>query len=356
MKAAIISMGSKSSEWVAEELKKLFDAVEMIDIRHIEVSLSHKRYEVLYKGKAFDHFDCLYLKGSYRYAALLRTLTKALHTKAYMPIKASAFTTGHDKLLTHIKLQQYGIPQPTTYLASGIKAAKNILKKISYPIVMKIPSGTQGKGVMFADSFASASSLLDALHTLRQPFIVQEYIETGGVDIRAIVIGDKVVASMQRKAVVGEKRANIHAGATGEPCVLDDKTKRIAIDTASAVGADICAVDLLISSTGPLVIEINLSPGLQGITNATKINVAEKIAGYLFRKTKEMVEGQKSSDSMKVMQEISCASNEIITSVSMRGERILLPEIVTKLSKITEKDELVLKVEKGSLTISRMKK
>ena len=87
---------------------------------------------------------------------------------------------------------------------------------MKYPIVLKFPHGTQGKGVMFAESFAAASSMLDALIALKQPFLIQEYIETGGVDVRAFVVGDKVVASMKRKAVRGEMRANIHAGGTGE--------------------------------------------------------------------------------------------------------------------------------------------
>jgi ribosomal protein S6--L-glutamate ligase len=357
MKAAVISMGSVSSQWVATALKKYFESVEMIDIRYIEISLSHKKEEVIYKGNPLEHFDGIYAKGSYKYAALLRALTRALHKQTYMPIRASAFTTGHDKLLTHLKMQQFKIPQPTTYIASAIRSAKNILRKTNYPIVMKIPSGTQGKGVMFADSYASASSLLDALDTLKQPFIIQEYIETGGVDIRAIVVGAKVVASMKRKAVLGEKRANIHAGAKGEPVVLDDVTKKIAVETANAVGAEVCAVDLLESPQGPLVIEINLSPGLQGITEATKIDVADKIASFLHKKTKEFVEGQHSDGSQKLMQEMDLSEKkEIITTVDMRGQRILLPEIITKLTKFTDKEDLVFKAQKGKLSIQTFQK
>ena len=93
---------------------------------------------------------------------------------------------------------------------------KELLTKVNYPIVMKFPEGTQGKGVMFADSISSASSMLDALGALRQPFIIQEYVETGGRDIRALVVGDKVIAAMCRQAQRDEKRANIHAGGSGE--------------------------------------------------------------------------------------------------------------------------------------------
>src|SRR3989338_1212755 len=99
--------------------------------------------------------------------------------------------------------------------------------------------------VLCSLSLSAASSMLDAIDTLRQPFLIQQYIETEGSDIRAIVIGDKVAASMKRKAVMGEKRANIHAGGKGEPIVLDEHTKKIAVNAAKSIGAEICAVDIL---------------------------------------------------------------------------------------------------------------
>ena len=108
---------------------------------------------------------------------------------------------------------------PDTYVVSSIEAAKKILKQVKYPIILKFPHGTQGKGVMIADSFAAASSMLDTIESLKQPFLVQEYVETEGSDIRAFVVGDKVVAAYKRKAAIGEKRSNIHAGGKGEPIV-----------------------------------------------------------------------------------------------------------------------------------------
>jgi len=353
MKAAVISMGSVSSKWLAEALTKHFEIVDQVDVRKIEIRLSQKKIDVVYKGEPLGEYDCIYAKGSYKYAPVLRALTKAYCKETYLPIKASAFTTGHDKLLTHLKLQQFKIPQPQTYLAATTRAAKNILKTITYPVVMKLPAGTQGRGVMFADSYASASSMLDALDTLKQPFIIQEYIETGGVDIRAIVVGDKVAASMKRHAVMGEKRANIHAGAKGESVELDEQTKKIAIETAQALDAEICAVDILESPKGPLVIEINLSPGLQGITEATKTNVAEKLAAFLFKKAKEMHDKKKEKGTSKIMQELSGEAKELITNVDFRGNRILLPEIITKVTRFRLNEDLVMKIEKGKLVIEK---
>src|SRR3989338_8295034 len=218
MKAAVMSLGSKSSLMILEEMKKYFDSVDKIDLRDVEVNLGVGKLDVLYEGRQLPQYSCIYARGSFRYATLLRSVTRTLQRSSYMPIKAETFTLGHDKLLTHLALQHFNIPMPATYFASSTRAAKKILNEMSYPIVLKFPHGTGGKGVMFAESYAAASSMLDALIVLKQPFLIKEYVETGGVDVRAIVVGDKVVASMKRKAVKGELRANIHAGGTGEAC------------------------------------------------------------------------------------------------------------------------------------------
>ena len=358
MKAALISLGSMSSTWTIEAMNKYFDKVDNIDLRNIEVNLSSGRSDVLYNGKPLGKYDCIYAKGSFRYAQTLRAVTGALYPTTYMPIKAGSFTIGHDKLLTHLALQQAKIPMPTTYLTSSPTAAKKILEKVSYPIIFKFPSGTGGKGVMYAESFAAASSLMDALETLRQPFLIQEYIETSGEDIRVIVIGDKVVAAMKRKAEIGEKRANIHAGGEGKPFLPDAHMKKIAVEAAKSIGAEICAVDLLESVKGPLVVEINLSPGLQGITSATKIDIADKIAKYLSEKTKTFTEKGTKKGTGEIMKEIAldkeAKEQQIVTNLDLRGERILLPKLITDMCKLTEKDEVVVKVSKDKIEIEKV--
>ncbi len=360
-KAAVISMGSISSKWIIKAMKKYFQKVDSVNIRNLEVNIHSKQYQIFYGGDLIEEYDCIYCRGSYRYADLLRSITHALSEKVYMPIYPSAFTIGHDKLLTHLKLSDAKIPMPTTYLSSSADAAKKLLKKLNYPIIMKFPHGTHGKGVMYADSYESASSMLDALAVLNQPFLIQEYVETGGVDTRAIVVGNKVVASMRRKAIQGEKRANIHAGGKGEPVELDAQAKRIAVQTAQALGMDIGAIDLLEGPKGPLVIEVNLSPGLQGITKATKIDVADHIAKFLHKKTKEFGKAGKVIEAESVMKELGVAKAEaegkqIVSTLDMRGNRILLPEIITNITQFNEKDEFVIKADKGKLAIERFAK
>jgi len=182
-------------------------------------------------------------------------------------------------------------------------------------------------------------------------------VETGSSDIRAIVVGDKVVASMQRIAVQGEKRANIHAGAIGEACVLDAHTKRLAVDAAKAMGAEICGVDMLSSIKGPVVIELNLSPGLQGIKKATGIDVAEHIAKHLYRQAEKQKNGESASPS-DILKEIGMDegpkdAREIIANMDLRGTRLLLPEVATRLSGFHDKTEVIIKFEKDKLTIEK---
>ena len=355
MKAALISLGSKSSEWTAEAMKKYFDEVDEIKLKDIEINFSGKKSEVLYKGKPLESYDCILAKGSFRYAPLLRSVTSLLKDKCYMPLSAESFTVGHDKLLTQLKLQQKNIPMPRTYLSATTRAAKKILEKVNYPIIMKFPHGTQGKGVLFADSYASASSMLDALSALNQPFLIQEFIETGGTDIRAIVVGDKVIAAMKRKADIKEARANIHAGGIAEGLVLDSYAKKVAVDAARAIGAEICGVDMLESAKGPVVIEINLSPGLQGISKVTDVDLPDKIASYLFKQTTQFLSENKKNGTAKIMEDLDAdKTKEIISTLDFRGARILLPEVITKVAGLKETDDVKFSAEKDKIHIKKL--
>ncbi len=355
---AIISLGSKSSLMVAEAMKKYFDEVDLVQLKDIEVSLG-KEGGVFYEGELLKKYDCIYLKGSFRYAHLLRSVASMLEDKVpYMPLASSAFTIVHNKLLTHLTLQQHNIAMPKTYISSTVEAAKDVLKKVKYPVVMKFPEGTQGKGVMFADSVSSASSMLDALGALKQPFIIQEYVETEGSDIRALVIGDKVVAAMKRIAQRDEKRANIHIGGVGEYVELDRVARKLAVDTAKALKADICGVDILEGPFGPVVIEANISPGLQGLSEVSKADVADEIARFLFKKTEGIIGLSKEVKKAETMKDILVSDRveeEIITTLDFRGERVLLPELATKMAELDEGKEYTIKAKKGKLKIEEFK-
>ncbi|NJL43930.1 MAG: RimK family alpha-L-glutamate ligase [Nitrosarchaeum sp.] len=337
MNAAILSLGSASSERTAEAMRRHFKEVDEIDVRKVEISLGGKEAQVLYEGKPIKHYDCIYAKGSYRYSPLLRSITTLLQGKTYFPLTPESFTIAHDKLLTQLILQQHDIPMPATFLAATVAAARKILEKANYPLIMKFPQGTQGKGVLFADSLASAKSILDALSALKQPFLIQEYIETGTSDIRAFVIGDRVIAAMRRQGTADEARANLHAGGVGEPYVLSSYAQKIAVQTAQAIGAGICGVDILESVKGPLVIEANVSPGL-GIEAVTKIDVADKIAQHLHKNTQERKQAQKQRETRTALREVD-DSMQLLSPLDFRGTRVLLPEIIVKRAGLREKTD-----------------
>lgn len=355
MKLGIISLGGASSLKILEEAKDKFEKVEAINLKQLEIHANSKKLEVLYQGKPLENFDCIYIRGSYRYALLQRSLTRALSGEVYLPISPEAFTLGHNKFLTILELQKHKIPLPKTYLAATTKLAKKLLERINYPIIMKIPEGTQGKGVMFAESISAAKSMLDTLEIFKQPYILQEYLETDSTDIRAIVAGDKVIAAMKRKAPALEFRANIHAGGSGEPCRLDYETEQIAIRAAKAIGADICAVDIL-EAGKPMVIEVNLSPGLKGIMNATKENIAKKVADFLAKKTQEFIENKKTKGYDKLIkEELIEGKQEILTNLNIKEGIIKLPKLITKITKFNSDDEVIITMDKGNLEIKKYK-
>lgn len=358
LRAGIISLGSKSSLMTAEAMEEFFGQVDLLQLKDMEVVLG-KEAGVFYQGKPLEYYDCLYIKGSFRYAHLLRSITSMLEGKVpYIPLPASSFTIVHNKLLTHLALQQQQVPMPKTYVSPNVETAKELLKRVNYPIVMKFPEGTQGKGVMFADSISSASSLLDALGALNQPFIIQEYVETGGTDLRVIVIGDRAIAGMERKATTDEKRANIHAGGSGEIVELSRETKTLAIKTARALGAEICGVDILEGPLGAVVIEANISPGLQGITAASGINVAREIAKHMYQQTTAQLHINTDIHKQQVIKDMKNEEDnksELITNLQFKGERIILPQLVTEMTKFNELENYIIRSKKGKLEIEEFK-
>jgi len=352
MKLAIISLKSNSSNMLIEASKKYFSEVDALDLRHIEIVVREKA-EIFYEDEPLKDYDCIYCRGSSKYALILRSITEILNKKAYMPLAPESFTIAHDKFLTQLYLQKLKVDMPRTYLAATTKRAKELIKRIHYPAIIKLPSGTHGKGVMFADSISSASSLLDALGALNQPFIIQEYVETGGTDIRALVVGDEVIAAMRRKALTYEKRANTHSGGTPEPVQLSREAINAALDTAKALQTDICGVDILEGPLGPLVIEANISPGLQGISKVSTIDIPEAIARFLYKKTEKVLAERKKEEADKFMKDIRniepITSQEIIATLQFRGERILLPEFITKIAGLSDRKEYTIKAEKGKV-------
>lgn len=194
-----------------------------------------------------------------------------------------AISRSRDKLRSLQLLAQKGIPLPTTGFASSPEDTEDLIKMVGgAPLIVKLLEGTQGKGIVLAETKNAAKSVINAFKHLRENILVQEFIkEANGSDIRCFVVGDKCVAAYQRVASVGEFRANLHLGGSAQAVKLSPEERKIAIKAAQAMGLNVAGVDLIRSARGPLVLEVNSSPGLEGVEKATKVNVAEAIIKFI---------------------------------------------------------------------------
>lgn len=202
---------------------------------------------------------------------------------AYCLNSSIAVSRARDKLRSMQLLARKGIALPKTGFANSPADSKDLIQMVGgAPLIIKLLEGTQGAGVVLADSNKAAESMIDAFKTLSANFLVQEFIaEAKGRDLRCFVVGNKVIAAMERTAVAGEFRSNIHRGGTAQPVDITPEERRIAIDAAKVMGLNIAGVDIIRSKTGPKVLEINASPGLEGIEGSTGKNIAGQIISFI---------------------------------------------------------------------------
>lgn len=286
MKIGIISLGGKSSTLLAKECRKYFDEVDELDLRKFDVRLLSDKTKVTYNDNDLKGYDCLYVRGSHKYAPLQAAITKKFYKRSYMPISHSAFSVGHDKFLTSMHLMDEGVEVPKTYYAANASKARDLINNVvSYPIILKAQFGTHGKGVLMAENVKTARGILDILESFKQPFIIQEFVKTVNTsDIRVVICGKKVIASYLRVAGDGDFRSNVHSGGKRQSHVLTKEQERLAIKSAKVLGCDICGVDILNSKT-PSVIEINLSPSFHSVHEVTGVKVMWEIAKDLYNQT-----------------------------------------------------------------------
>ena len=194
-----------------------------------------------------------------------------------------AIARSRDKLRSLQVLSKNDVDMPKTVFASNQSNAKDVIALSGgTPLILKILEGTQGVGVVLVDSDKAAKSVLDAFYGMDVNLLVQEFIpEANGTDIRAFVVDGEVVGAMKRKGAEGDFRSNLHQGGSATAYKLNRKEKATALAAAKAMGLGVCGVDMIPSKRGPLVMEVNSSPGLEGIEKSTNINIAEKIMEYI---------------------------------------------------------------------------
>lgn len=196
---------------------------------------------------------------------------------------SQAISRSRDKLRSLQILSKQGLGLPVTGFAHSTKDIDGLIKIVGgAPLVIKLLEGTQGIGVVLAETRSAAKSVIEAFRGLDANILVQEFIkEAGGSDIRCFVVGDKVVAAMKRQGAPGEFRSNVHRGGSASIVKLSTEERKTAVKAAKAMGLVVAGVDLLRSARGPLIMEVNSSPGLEGIEKATKLDVAGKIIEYI---------------------------------------------------------------------------
>ena len=291
MRIAILSRNKKlySTRRLVEAAVTRGHEVQVLDTLKCYMDIASMRPSVHYKGERLEPFDAVIprIGASITFygAAVLRQFEMM---GAYPANESVALTRSRDKLRSLQILARAGIGLPLTGFASSPDSTKDLIKLVGgAPLVVKLLFGTQGKGVVLAETVKAAESLIDVFRELDANFLVQEFIkEAGGSDIRAFVVGDKVVAAMKRQGKEGEFRSNLHRGGTATLVRLTPEERSTAVRAARKMGLNVSGVDLLRSNHGPVVMEVNSSPGLQGIEEATGKDVAGLIIQFIEKNAK----------------------------------------------------------------------
>jgi ribosomal protein S6--L-glutamate ligase len=258
--------------------------VQVIDPLSCYMNITSKKPMIHYRDRLLNDFHVIVprIGASITFygSAVLRQFEMM---GVYSLNESTSITRSRDKLRSLQILSRSDIGLPTTSYAHSTKMTEKLIKMVGgAPCVIKLLEGTQGKGVILAETNKAAESVIDGFRQMKAHFLVQEFIkESNGCDIRAFVIGDKVVASMMRKAKDGEFRSNLHRGGTAVQVEISEEESQMAVKAARALGLNVAGVDLLRSNKGPLVLEVNSSPGLQGIENSTGLDIAGMIIEYI---------------------------------------------------------------------------
>ena len=258
--------------------------VEIIDPLRCYMNITSNKPRVHFKDKVLDYFDAVLPRIGASVTFYGTSVLRQFEMQQVFAANESvAISRSRDKLRSLQLLAKKGIGLPVTSFANSTKMTKNLIDLVGgTPCVIKILEGTQGKGVVLAENQKAAESVIEMLRGLKSNFLVQEYIrEASGADIRCLVVGDKVIASMKRQAAVGEFRSNLHRGGTAEKIKITPDERSTAVRAAKAMGLNIAGVDILRSNHGPLVLEVNSSPGLEGIEKATKLDIAGMIIDFI---------------------------------------------------------------------------
>ncbi len=266
--------------------------IDVINTTQCYANITSDRPELLYRGVSLVGYDAVIPRIGASITFYGLAMLRQFEMMGVWPLNESAaIGRARDKLWAMQIMSRLGIGLPVTGFANSARRAEDLIKMVGGPpVVIKLVEGTQGLGVVLGETMPSAKSTFEAFRGAKINILVQEFVkEAGGADIRAFVIGDKVVGTMKRQGGPGEFRSNLHRGGTAEEITITDEEQSAAVRACEALGLNVAGVDMLRSSRGPVLIEVNSTPGLEGIERSTGQDIAEQIIAFMEANAKPIV-------------------------------------------------------------------
>jgi ribosomal protein S6--L-glutamate ligase len=293
MKIAVLSRNKKlySTRRLVEAAEQRGHEVQVIDVLRCYMNITSLKPTIHYRGEVLEGFDAVIPRIGASVTFYGTAVLRQFEMMNVFPLNESvAITRSRDKLRSAQLMARKGVGMPVTGFAHNPDDINDLIKEVGgAPLVIKLLEGTQGIGVVLAETKKAAESVIQAFMGLKANIMVQEFIkEAGGSDLRCFVVGGKVVATMKRQGPEGEFRSNLHRGGTASLVRLTPAERATAVRAASIMGLEVCGVDLLRSNHGPVVMEVNSSPGLEGIESASEKDVAGIIIQYMEKRVAEV--------------------------------------------------------------------
>lgn len=286
MRIAILSRNKRlySTTRLVEACQERGHQVDVIDTLHCYMDITSNNPTVRYKGEKLPTYDAVIPRIGASVTFYGAAVVRQFEMMGTFAVNESvAITRSRDKLRSMQLLSRRGVGLPRTGFARQPDEIKDLIKNVGgAPVVIKLLEGTQGIGVVLGETAKAAESIIEAFMGIDANILVQEFIkEADGADIRCFVVGNRVVAAMKRQAQAGEFRSNLHRGGSAKLVKLSKEERATAVKAAKTIGLNVCGVDILQAANGPVVMEVNSSPGLEGIERATGKDVAELIIQFI---------------------------------------------------------------------------
>ncbi|MEQ8288286.1 MAG: 30S ribosomal protein S6--L-glutamate ligase [Gammaproteobacteria bacterium] len=298
MKIAVLSRNRNlySTKRLIEAAESRGHDVQVLDVLRCYMNITSSAPSIHYKGEELGSFDAVIPRIGASVTFYGTAVLRQFEMMGVYPLNESvAISRSRDKLRSLQLLSRKGVGLPVSGFANKPDDINDLIKMVGgAPLVIKLLQGTQGIGVVLAETKSAAKSVIESFLGLKASVLVQQFIkEAGGADIRCFVVGEKVIAAMKRQGAEGEFRSNIHRGGSASLVTISAEERKTALKAANTMGLNVCGVDILRSETGPVVMEVNSSPGLEGIENATNKDIAGSIIQFMEKNAKKGKTGTK---------------------------------------------------------------